>query len=331
MMYSVMMTDQCNLNCRYCYERNKTNISMSMAVADNLVDWILANDQDTIYIQYHGGEPLLAFETMKYINDKIRQERTVKPRITTNGSLMNKDIAHYLKECDYTVYVSVDGDESVHNENRVDRKGTGSFRKACEAVDILNKNDVNVYVRGTVLPSNVDCYFESVRFLLSNVHHKVGIEPDLFADDWDDSTIASYSDQIIKIIRFVQQNAELNYLVSHTNKWEVHRLGICDGGTSNFFIAQNGDIFPCIYAFLNSDDCIGHISKGIDNGILSSLRDVYALDNPDCRLCIMNSYCVGTRCKYLNKYQTGEYLMPSVQVCRILGASNITVYRHGLA
>jgi len=104
-----------------------------------------------------------------------------------------------------------------------------------------------------------------------------------------------------------------------------------DGGTSNFFIAQNGDIFPCMYAFLNADDCIGNISKGLDNKKLSSLRDVYALDNPDCRLCIMNSYCVGTRCKYLNKYQTGEYLMPSVQVCRILGASNITVYRHGLA
>lgn len=330
MMYSIMLTDKCNLDCRYCYEQEKKYNTMSLAVANDVVDWILANDKDTIYMQFHGGEPLLAYETMTYITERIRQERIIRPRITTNGLLMNNTIARYLNEFDFSVFVSIDGDESVHNENRVDRKGYGSYRQACEAVNILKKNDVNVYVRGTVTAGNVDRYFDSVKYLLSNVHDKVGIEPDLFADDWDDSKIATYCDQIYKIIQFVKQNADLNCLVSHTNKSEVHRMGICDGGISNFFIAQNGDIFPCLYAFLKSDDCVGNVRKGIDNVKLSTLLDMYNVENPSCQLCVMNSFCAGMRCKYLNKFQTGDYLMPSVQVCRILGASNTTICRYGL-
>lgn len=330
MMYSIMLTNYCNLKCRYCYEANKNSEVMSLAVADNVINWILSQDQDTIYLQFHGGEPLLAYDMMMYIARRIRAERILKPRITTNGLLMSDTIARSLKEFDFSVFVSIDGDANTHNRSRVDHNGDGSFDRACTAVKILKENDVDVCIRGTVTPDTVNHYCVSVEYLLNNVCPKVGIEPDLFSCGWEESDVETYSDQIHKTIQYVNENSKDNYMVSHTNQCEVHPLGVCDGGISNFFISQDGGIYPCLYAFLAKEDRIGSVVDGLDKEKNSELIAAYSITNPDCQGCGIKDVCAGMRCKYLNKYQTGDYFMPSVQVCRILGAQVTTVKRFGL-
>lgn len=330
MMYSIMLTNHCNLNCRYCYEANKNNDVMSLAVADTVINWILSQDQDTIYMQFHGGEPLLAYDMMMYIGRRIRKERNIKPRITTNGLLMTDKIARSLKELDFSVYVSIDGDAKIHNSNRIDHNGNGSFDRACNAVKILKENNIDVYIRGTVTPATINHYFTSVEYLLNNVYPKVGIEPDLFSQEWEECDIETYSDQVHKTIKYVSENINANYSVSHTNRCEIHPLGVCDGGVSNFFIAQNGEIYPCLYSFLAKEDRIGSVEDGLDKEKISSLYSSYGITNPDCQDCGIANVCAGMRCKYLNKYQSGDYFMPSVQACRLLGAQISTVKRSGL-
>ena len=46
---------------------------------------------------------------------------------TTNGTLITKEIMDYLILYKFELKVSLDGRESVHNKNRIDYYGKGSY------------------------------------------------------------------------------------------------------------------------------------------------------------------------------------------------------------
>ena len=107
------MTDQCNFKCAYCYQpRGKQCLDFSTLVkAIDFFHPILAPE---CFISFYGGEPLLAFDTLRRAVehlDGLSTKRKTKIRyfLTTNGSLLNEDILGFLDEHRFSLTLSFDG------------------------------------------------------------------------------------------------------------------------------------------------------------------------------------------------------------------------------
>jgi sulfatase maturation enzyme AslB (radical SAM superfamily) len=109
----VILTDQCNFECAYCYQpRGKQRLDFSTLV--KAIDSLHLFFAPECFIHFYGGEPLLAFDTLRraveYL-ETLSTGRKVKIRysLTTNGSLLNEDILGFLDEHRFSLTLSFDG------------------------------------------------------------------------------------------------------------------------------------------------------------------------------------------------------------------------------
>lgn len=130
----LLLTEECNLNCVYCYEHYKRNRKMNFNLAKEILDkfYSATNPGDTALIEVFGGEPFINFELMKsidaYIAD-VYSDRKTFFETTTNGTLVHGDIQNWLYERRnrYIVSLSLDGTKEMHNRNRPFLSGKGSY------------------------------------------------------------------------------------------------------------------------------------------------------------------------------------------------------------
>ena len=98
---------------------------MSLETAKAAVEKFLVRSADKIYISFYGGEPLLSFGLMKQIVDHVECTTSKKAywNLTTNGTLLSRRICDFLIKKDFSLTVSLDGPQSVHDRYRCDAKG----------------------------------------------------------------------------------------------------------------------------------------------------------------------------------------------------------------
>ena len=114
---------------------------MPFEIADDTVKWLNKNKEEYKNINgyypkdssvfFFGGEPTLRWYDLivplveKYPNEKYS--------ITTNGYLLDKDKIDFMKEHNFSVMLSMDGNEATQNYNRKE----GSFQKLDEMIPYL--------------------------------------------------------------------------------------------------------------------------------------------------------------------------------------------------
>ena len=151
----IKLTSTCNLNCSYCYWFKDESVlhqpNLLTQEAENMLltrlqQHIEDYELDRFNIILHGGEPLL-FGKKRFIHliTKI-EEIGISTNcqftfgLTTNGVLIDEDWAYIFKVLNVSVTVSVDGTKDVHDLNRVDHKGNGSYDRTVKGISILKAN-----------------------------------------------------------------------------------------------------------------------------------------------------------------------------------------------
>ena len=129
------ITKQCNLNCKYCYSKKKSNF-INLSVIDNLCDEILAYKKP-IQLIFHGGEPLLEIEKIKYIIKKLKTKKNIYYSIQTNGVLLDKNIIIFFKKNNVKVCISLDGPKKYHNLYR------SNFEDTYNSINLCNNYGLN--------------------------------------------------------------------------------------------------------------------------------------------------------------------------------------------
>jgi uncharacterized protein len=134
---SVIVNLDCNFACVYCYERGiKGRHYMTDETADRLVDFIKARftaNLKRINIDFYGGEPLLARETIKRIAGKTKAfaegaGAAFGFTLVTNGSLLTRRVVEDLNPLGFAgAKITIDGPPETHNQTRPFRNGGGSF------------------------------------------------------------------------------------------------------------------------------------------------------------------------------------------------------------
>lgn len=155
------VTQDCNLRCEYCIyqdhvtgKRNFEKKNMSLEVARKAIDFLKdhSSGAEEYSIGFYGGEPLMRFPFVKSCVEYAKQVLDEKPLIfnmTTNATLVTQEIADYLLNEDFSVMVSLDGPEDVHDALRKDLKGDGSFDRTMRGLKLL-VNALNKIQKGMV-------------------------------------------------------------------------------------------------------------------------------------------------------------------------------------
>jgi uncharacterized protein len=130
------LTESCNFGCHYCMADSYPHKGkMPIETARLIIDKILHELPPTnLTIDFHGGEPLLAFDEMveviryaNMVNERDRLGKKLWFMLQTNGSLLTPDKVEVLKELKAIVGVSMDGPGAMHDRHRVfagSEKGT---------------------------------------------------------------------------------------------------------------------------------------------------------------------------------------------------------------
>ena len=121
-------------------------------------------------ISFFGGEPLLNYELIKKLVDYInRNFKNIKKifHVTTNGTLINKDISKFFIENEFLLNISLDGPKNIHDRYRLFPNGAGSFDKIRRnLLSIKNMNEKyfrsKVYLQPVLVPPF--CYKEVFDF-----------------------------------------------------------------------------------------------------------------------------------------------------------------------
>jgi len=178
--YVLHTTKECNCNCAYCYEKDKSSIYEWSDIKQLLDDIIKYNKHFSL--EFLGGEPCLRIDlienTVKYLKSKpIHVEKFF---ITTNGTVINDELVTILKENSNVHWaMSIDGHKFM-NCLRVFKDGTNTYDKAIENFKTLHKelnNDQNkqLSVHMVTHPFNIAYFNEGVNDLYAHGLRGFGI------------------------------------------------------------------------------------------------------------------------------------------------------------
>jgi uncharacterized protein len=123
---------------------------------------------------WHGGEPLVRgrafYAKALYLQDRCRRPgQGVQNSLQTNGTLVDEDWVRFLKENNFSVGLSIDGPQEVHDAQRFRAGGQGSHDAVMRALRLFQKHDLRfgalVVVTEAALELGPEAMFD---FLVSN-------------------------------------------------------------------------------------------------------------------------------------------------------------------
>lgn len=117
---------------------------MTEEIALKGIDLLKRNVQDDeISIVFYEGKPLLRFKTIKHTIDYAESLDLVANYVMiTNGSIINDEIAEILKNKNFEIGISVDGNKKTHDEMRFDKCGMGTYDGISNTIEILKNHGI---------------------------------------------------------------------------------------------------------------------------------------------------------------------------------------------
>ncbi|MBW2977578.1 His-Xaa-Ser system radical SAM maturase HxsB [Candidatus Woesearchaeota archaeon] len=126
-LHIVVPTLRCNMNCIYCHAssvaKNKKEYDMDKKTAKKVVDFIFQSTNNSVTIEFQGGEPLLNWDVVKYITNYAlekneKEKKNLQLTIVTNLIEMDEKKLQFLMKKGVTICTSLDGPKEVHDYNR---------------------------------------------------------------------------------------------------------------------------------------------------------------------------------------------------------------------
>lgn len=313
MKLSIWVTRNCNMKCSYCYEdgilRYDAPIQEKIFI-EKCVEFVnltcARTSSKKLFIKFFGGEPLLKYSFLKrfisIMNENIDSGIRIFYSITTNGTLITKEMIPWLKENDIECALSVDGNESIYTANRHYKNGTSAWDTIDQLIPQIVASGLKISARMTYNSKTVESLYESIIYLINRGFTVLKAVPDYFDPNWSSFHIPVLKKQIELIYKLRADKSQLHINLDDDDLF-IGRKG-CAGGYSMFSIDRNGDIYPCTYVVDNHDFIIGNVFDTCH--IPLKYTDGTQLQRKACVGCRYYKCCKSSGCLYGNFRLSGS-------------------------
>ena len=289
-----ILTENCNLRCKYCYENHKTRI-MKPEVAKDGVDFLFRNSgkDPEIHITFFGGEPTLHPELMEIIIERAveniekpeyaskRLEFSIITNCTNFPEKMEKLWLKYGRRFNFSTQLSIDGPSHVQNANRVFVNGKGSWDIVEKNIDKwrelykkIGRGGFNVH--GCFTKETIEYMYETYLYWIEKQNISQLWFIPVVNSDWNENDSKIYEEQMRKIkdevIRIAKEKNMPEFLHSFapicnafSPRGKAQKL--CGAGNNFVSICPDGELSSCHQIQFNVGDngYIGDIWNGVDD------------------------------------------------------------------
>lgn len=133
-LHIFVLTNACNMCCVYCQAQDSAQEKkgkMDRETAKKAVDIALQSPNQYLTFEFQGGEPLLNFEIIKFIveySQEKKNDKVITYSLVTNTLLLQEEMLDFFEKYPISVSTSLDGDQKIHDGNRPQITGEGTFR-----------------------------------------------------------------------------------------------------------------------------------------------------------------------------------------------------------
>lgn len=166
-LHIFVVSKNCNFNCIYCQAGNlnqNENYNMSKETAKRAVDIAMDSPSRHLTFEFQGGEPLMNFETIKYIveySKSISNGKFIEYSLVSNLTLLTDEMIEYFLENEVSICTSIDGDRVLQNINRP-YKNADSYKETVNKIKKLKEKQIKVNAIETTTKHSLDKYKEIV-------------------------------------------------------------------------------------------------------------------------------------------------------------------------
>ncbi|MBQ0166346.1 MAG: SPASM domain-containing protein [Treponema sp.] len=304
---TIAPTLACNFKCTYCYEGERAQGgNMDDNVIKGLVNFAKKGEYKKVHIVWYGGEPLLAFDIIKKINDEFDKEgiELAPQSAVTNGSLLTTDILQYAIDRKFSyMQITIDGDEVTHNAHRPMKNGENSYQTILHKLDnayeyLKTTNQSFLFsIRVNVDENTCDLYPDVVKTLKSRYSSMVSCYPAFIekpndAECHHDNCMVS-ADQAGFILKLAR---ERGIQLTQTYPLSNRLLNCAALKLDNFVISPTGDMYKCWEDIGILDYSVGNVTSSSydkNNTTFKYLLTASGYENEECRKCLFLFSCAG--------------------------------------
>lgn len=327
MHYTLHLTNNCNMACKYCYVDRKNISVMDLDTAKKAVDMAASSTKEAIGIVFFGGEPLLhkqlIYDVVEYCKWKEKSSDIFfHYKVTTNGLLLDETFMDFSSANNLFIALSHDGVREAHDKNRVDMHDCGTFERLSEKIRLLLSRRPYAPVLMTINPNTAGHYAESVEYLYEQGFRYIVCSIN-YAGKWNERGMEALKREYRKLSSFYMARTlkeEKFYLSpfevkisSHINK-ETYCTERCELGNKQISVAPDGGLFPCVQFVGDEQYCIGSADTGIDEKKRRTIFEANEKEKESCSTCAIRKRC-NHFCGCLNKQATGSIEKVSPVLC----------------
>lgn len=298
------LSESCNLNCVYCYERSKSNRLMSLEIAKEIItqemNSSITQGHQTVIIYFHGGEICLHFERLKEICEWMWEKNwDIKYRCAaaTNGTLVHGHIQKWFRTNAhrFELALSLDGNKAMHNTNR-----NLSYDRI--DLDFFKSTWPHTYVKMTISPKTIHNISDGV---IDVITKGFKLSANLaYGCDWSNEQMKyAFAAEMQKLVRFFVSHPEYeppqNLLQKKLiplgrciyTKETIRPIKHCGAGEGMSCYDMDGGKYPC-HLFMPSSSDGNERKFSLEN---ISIDDItFDKTCQECSLISLCSTCIGS-------------------------------------
>ena len=309
---SLVITRNCNLNCRYCYVIDKRAASMPFDTACRAIRDAFSGAEkkfDFLEISFIGGEPLCEFPLLMRLTEWVRRQKFTLPHIlyaTTNGTLLddNKKDWFAAHKDEFVLGLSYDGQFFAQDKNR-------SASSSLVDLDFFLRTWPFQSLKMTIDEKSVHYLARNIMALQERGAH-VSANCACGMPDWKEASWKEYAKQLKVLIDFylthpqhkpinIIDDFDLIKLASSVSNRRRH----CEAGTSAYSAVDiDGRSYAChMFSPLA-------IPRG---GRVPTLSALLRSSRRECRDCFIEPQCM--TCYGMNYKLSGDILRRENNIC----------------
>lgn len=304
----------CNMRCRYCFycdvADNRAVASygrMTDETIERLIQRAFEFAEGSCGFAFQGGEPTLAgadfYRKFVSLVERYNEKRVrVSYAVQTNGYDVSNELCEIFAKYKFLAGISLDGTSALHDANRIDAQGEGTFRRVNDAIRKFERYGIDYNILCVVTENvaknigKVYNYFRSRKFgYIQFIKHIDGfgdesspsvysLSPKRYASFLKTAFGYYYEDFMKGEYRSVRQFDNFVMLAMGKRPECCGMNGVCP---NNMIVEADGGAYPCDFYVIDPWR-MGNIHT-------SSLRELF--DSPVAQTFIAQSRSVDEKCK----------------------------------